>query len=156
MTFHTKYPLRSSGIFEILNLLLAIPTLEAGRAKGLIAGEYSQILDLITTCAAAIGTIITDERSVAEKEKVCIRVEKCAAGITPEAVYMPSIARWEMFSIMAMPCNHVVERTKFESLSLLKDLRKTTDRQSWVLSHGGALAEDTGKADDLPRRNLCL
>ena len=49
-----------------------------------------------------------------------------------------------------------MERTKFESLSLLEDLRKTTDRQSWVLSHGGALAEDTGKADDVPRRNLCL
>lgn len=49
-----------------------------------------------------------------------------------------------------------MELTKFESLSLLEDLRKTTDRQSWVLSHGGALAEDTEKADDVPRRSLCL
>ena len=130
MTFHTEYPLRSPGIFEILNLLLAVPTLETGRAKGLIAREYSQILDLITTCAAAIGTIVTDERSVAEKEKVCIGVEKCAAGITTETVYMPSIARCEIFSIMTSRTDHFVERTKFESLSLLEDLRRTTDRQS--------------------------
>ena len=67
MTFHTEYSLRSPGIFEILDLLLAVPTFETGRTEGLIAREYSQILDLITTCAAAVGTAITDERSVAKK-----------------------------------------------------------------------------------------
>lgn len=98
MTFHTEYPLRSPGIFEILDLLLAVPTFETSCTEGLIAREYSQILDLITTCAAAVGTAITDERSVAKKEKVCIGVEKCAAGIAPETIYVPSIARFEMFS----------------------------------------------------------
>lgn len=66
MTFHTEYSLGSPGIFEILNFLFAIPAFEAGRAKGLVAGKYGQVLDLVATCTAAIGTIVADERPVAE------------------------------------------------------------------------------------------
>ena len=99
MALHTKYPLRSPGIFQVLNLFLAVSAFEAGRAEGLVTGKDSQILDLVATCATTVGTIVADERPVAEKEKVCIGVEECAAGVTPEAVYVPSIARCEMFSI---------------------------------------------------------
>lgn len=129
MAFHTKNPLRSPGIFQVFNLFLTVSAFEAGRAKGLVTGEDSQILDLVATCAAAIGAVVADERPVAEKEKVCIGVEECAAGVTPETVYVPSIARCEMFSITASQRNHFVERTKFESLPFLKYLRKATDRQ---------------------------
>jgi hypothetical protein len=68
MTFHAKYPLRRPGVFEILNLLLAISTSETGGTKRLVSGENGKILDFIPTGAAAIGTIVADEGSVAEEE----------------------------------------------------------------------------------------
>ena len=61
MTNHTEDSLRCPGIFEILNLLLAIPAFETGCAKGLIPREDCKILDLVPTCAAAIRTIVANE-----------------------------------------------------------------------------------------------
>lgn len=92
MTFHAKYPLRCPGIFEILNLLLAISTSETGGTKRLISGENGKILNFIPTGTAAIGTIIADEGAVAKEKEVGIGIQECAACVAPEAVNMPSIA----------------------------------------------------------------
>ena len=99
MAFHAEDPLRRPGVFEIFNLLLAVPTSKTCCAKGLIAGEDGQILDFVPTGAAAICTVVADERAVAEEEEVCIRVEESAASVAAEAVNMPTIARWEPVSI---------------------------------------------------------
>ena len=61
VTLHTENPLRRPGIFEVLDFLLAISAFEAGRAKGLVAREDGQVLNLVTTCAAAVGTVVADE-----------------------------------------------------------------------------------------------
>ncbi len=106
MALHTKYTLRSPGIFEVLNLLLAISTFEASCAKGLVAGENCQVLDLITTDTAAIGAIVADERPVTEKEEVCVGVEDSTAGVATKTVYMPSITRWEPVSVSVSQCYH--------------------------------------------------
>ena len=39
MAVHAEYTLRSPSIFEILDFLLAVPTLEAFCTKGLISGK---------------------------------------------------------------------------------------------------------------------
>lgn len=67
-------------------------TAETGGTKRLVAGQNGKILDLVPTGAAAIGTVVADERAVAEEEKVGVRIEQGAAGVAPEAVNVPSIA----------------------------------------------------------------
>ena len=94
MTFHAEYSLRSPSIFEILNLLFAIPTLEACCAKGLISRKNGQILYLVITDAATVSAIVADKRPIAEEEEVGIGVKDGAASIAAETVYVPSIARW--------------------------------------------------------------
>ncbi|KAL8782932.1 MAG: hypothetical protein Q9213_004988 [Squamulea squamosa] len=74
---------------------------EARGTEGLISGQDSQILDLVVACATAIGTIIANERAVAEKEEVCVRIEESGAGVTSETVNVPSIAGCELLSITA-------------------------------------------------------
>ena len=61
MTVHAEYPLRCPRIFEVLYFPFAIPTPEAAGAKGLVAGENGEILDLILACAAAVCAVVTDE-----------------------------------------------------------------------------------------------
>lgn len=92
MAFHAKYPLRRPGIFEVLNLLLAVSTAETGGTKGLIPGENGKIFDFVPTGTAAIGTIVANEGAVAEEEQVGVRIEEGTAGIASEAVDVPSIA----------------------------------------------------------------
>jgi hypothetical protein len=58
MTVHTKYALRSSRIAKVLNLFLAIATFEAIRAEGLISSQYGQVLDLVSTAAAAVCAVV--------------------------------------------------------------------------------------------------
>lgn len=106
MTLHTKNSLRSSSVFQVLNLLLAIPTFEAGCAKSLIACEDCQILNLVPADTAAVGTVVADERSITKKKEVGVGVEDGSAGITAETVYMPSIARWKPISISISQCHH--------------------------------------------------
>ena len=65
MTVHTEYPLRSAGISKVLNLPLAISTLETIRAEGLIAGENGQILNLVSTATATICAVVADQGAVA-------------------------------------------------------------------------------------------
>ena len=67
MAFHAEYALRRPGIFEIFNLLFAIPTLEAIGTKRLIPRENGQVLDLVRTDAAAICTVVADEGAIAEE-----------------------------------------------------------------------------------------
>jgi len=89
---HTEYTLRGSSISKIVDLPFTIATSEAVCAKCLVSCQYSQILDLVVACAAAICAIVADERSITEQEEVGIRVEESAASIAAKAVYMPSIA----------------------------------------------------------------
>lgn len=67
MAVHTKYALRSPRISEILDLSLAVSTLEAICAKGLISCQDRKILNLVTTTAATICTVIAYQGSVAEE-----------------------------------------------------------------------------------------
>lgn len=91
MALHTKDTLGCPGIPKILDLLLTIPTAEAAGAEGMIAGEDSQILDLVSTCTAAVCTIVADEGAVAEEKEVRIGVEEGSAGIATEAINVPSV-----------------------------------------------------------------
>lgn len=95
MAFHAKYPLRRSSISEVFDLLLAIPAFEAARAEGLVACEDGQVLDLVTTSTTAIRAVVAYQGTVAEKEEVCVGVEKGAAGVASEAVDVPTIAGFE-------------------------------------------------------------
>jgi hypothetical protein len=83
---HAEDSLRRSCVSEILDLAFAVPASEARRAESLVACEDSQILDLIAAGAAAVCTIIADERAITEEEEVRIGVEEGPAGITPETV----------------------------------------------------------------------
>jgi hypothetical protein len=89
---HTEYALRGSSIAQVVDFPFTIATSEAVCAKGLVSCQYSQVFDLVVTCAAAVCAIVADERSIAEQEEVGIGVEECAASIAAKAVYMPSIA----------------------------------------------------------------
>lgn len=75
MAFHTEYPLGCTRISKVLYLFLAVSTLETIRTEGLIPRKNSEIFDLVSTRTAAICTIVANEGSIAEKEKVCIGVE---------------------------------------------------------------------------------
>ena len=106
MTLHAKYPLRGSGILEILNLLFTVPTSKTRCTERLISRQDGKILDLVPASTTTICTIVADERPVAEEKKICIGVEQGATGIAAEAVDMPTIARWERLSITASQRNH--------------------------------------------------
>jgi hypothetical protein len=60
MTVHAKDALRGSRITKVLNLFLAIATLEAIRAECLIASQYCEVLDLVSTAAAAISAVVAN------------------------------------------------------------------------------------------------
>lgn len=92
MTGHTEYALRGSRISKIVNFPLAIATPETICTERLISCQYSQILDLVVACAAAVGAVVANERSVAEQKEVGIRIKEGATGIAAEAVYMPSVS----------------------------------------------------------------
>ena len=72
MTGHAKYALTRPRISQVLDLALAVPTSEACRAKCLIASQDGKIFNLVSASIATIGTIVTDERAIAEKEEVRI------------------------------------------------------------------------------------
>ena len=67
MTLQTENSLRRPRILEIFDLLFAVPTFEAVGAECLISREDSQIFYFVPTNAAAICTIIADERTIAEE-----------------------------------------------------------------------------------------
>ncbi|KAL9057947.1 MAG: hypothetical protein Q9206_002143 [Seirophora lacunosa] len=101
MALHAEYALRCPRILEVLDLLLAVPTSKTRGTEGLVSGQDSQILNFVPTGAAAVGTIVADQRPVAEEKEVCVGVEEGAASIASETVDMPSVARCKTFSITA-------------------------------------------------------
>jgi hypothetical protein len=58
----------------------------------LVTGQYSQIFNLVSTAATAVGAVVTDQRPVAEEEEVRIGVEQSTTGITAKAIDMPPIS----------------------------------------------------------------
>ena len=93
MTVHAEHALGGACIAQILDLLLAIATSETSGAVCLVASEDGQILDLVAAGAAAVGTVVADERAIAEQEEVGIGVEEGAAGVAAEAVDVPAMSR---------------------------------------------------------------
>lgn len=61
MTAHAENTLRSARIAQIINLSLTTATSEAASTERLVAGQDGQVLDLVATCATAVGTIVADE-----------------------------------------------------------------------------------------------
>lgn len=98
MTTHAEDPLRRPSISEILDLAFAVAAAETRRAEGLVSRQDGQILDLTTTCATAVCAVVADQRAVAKKEEVRVRVEECLARIASEAVEMPTVASCEIVS----------------------------------------------------------
>jgi len=92
MAVHAEDSLRGSGVSKILDLFLAVATLEAIGTKRLIACQDGQILNLVSTVAAAVGAVVANEGSVSEEQKIRVRVEQGAAGIATKTVNMPSIS----------------------------------------------------------------
>lgn len=58
MAVHAKDALRGSRVAEVLNLFLAIATLEAIRAEGLITSQDCQVFDLVSAAAAAVSAVV--------------------------------------------------------------------------------------------------
>lgn len=92
VTVHAEYSLRRARISKVFNFLLAVATLEAIRAKGLITSQDSQIFNLVMTAVTAVSAVIADQGPVAKQEEVCIRVEKGTAGVAAEAINVPPVA----------------------------------------------------------------
>lgn len=59
VTIHAKDALRGARISEVLNLFLAVATLETVGAKGLVSSQNSQVLDLVLAAATAVCAIVT-------------------------------------------------------------------------------------------------
>lgn len=97
---HAEDALRRSSIFQVFDLLLTIPTSKTGSAESLVAREDGKILDLVSARAAAVRAVIANERTVTKQEEVGVRVEEGPTGVASETVYVPSVARCQMFSIV--------------------------------------------------------
>jgi hypothetical protein len=111
MTAHTEDTLGSARIAQILNLPFAVATAEAARTEGLVAGEDGQVFDLVAASIAAICTVVADEGAVAEEEQVGVGVKQGAAGVTSEAVDVPSVAGCEGGRVRQLLVNGMSVRT---------------------------------------------
>lgn len=60
MTIHTKDSLGCARITEVLDLSLAVAASEALSTEGLVTGEDSEILNLVTAGVTTIGTVAAD------------------------------------------------------------------------------------------------
>ena len=92
MTVHAKDALRRSRIAKVLDLFLAIAAFEAVCAESLVTCQYSQIFNLVSAAATAVGAVVADQRPVAKEEEVRVRVEQSTTGITAKAINMPPIS----------------------------------------------------------------
>jgi hypothetical protein len=90
---HAEDALRRAGIAQVLDLALAVAAAETVGAEGLVARQDGQVLDLVTAMVAAVCTIVTNQRAVAQQQQVRIRVEQRAARVAAEAIDMPSVPR---------------------------------------------------------------
>lgn len=93
MTCHAEDTLRCARIPQVLNLPLAVATLKAACAEGLVTGEYSQILDLVSAGIAAVCALIAYERAITEQKEIRIGVEEGPASVASEAINVPAVAR---------------------------------------------------------------
>ena len=91
MALHAEDALGCSGVSEIFNFALAVAALEAGSAKGLIAGQNGEVFNLVAAGAAAVGAVVAYERAIAEEQEVGVRVEEGSACVAAKAVYMPAV-----------------------------------------------------------------
>lgn len=92
MTAHAEDALRCPSISEVLDLALAVSAPKACGTERLVAGENGELFDLVSACRAAVRAVVADEGAIAEEEEVVVRVEEGVAGMTAEAVEMPSVA----------------------------------------------------------------
>ena len=74
MAVHAEHALTGSRISQVLNLPLAIPTSKAAGAVCLVAGENGEVLNLISTGAAAIRAVVANEGAIAEQKQIGVRV----------------------------------------------------------------------------------
>ncbi len=68
MTVHAEYALRCPRISQVLDLLLAVATPEAGAAERLVTSENRQVFDFVAASVATIGAVVADEGAIAEKQ----------------------------------------------------------------------------------------
>ena len=64
MALHAEDALRSSRVFQVLNLLLAVATLETIGTESLIISKNGKILDLVFANIARPSAVIADQRAV--------------------------------------------------------------------------------------------
>jgi hypothetical protein len=134
MARHAEDSLRGASIAQVLDLALAVPASEAVCAKGLVAGQDGQVLDLVSAVVAAVGAVVADERAIAEQEQVGVGVEEGAAGVAAEAVNVPTVASCAVLAVLAAVIGRLSgardamsrrgTHTELEGLALLKNLKR--------------------------------
>ena len=92
MTLHAENALRCPSISEVFYLLLTIPTLEASCAECLVPSQDSEVLDLVTTIAAAVCAVIAYQRAVAKEQEIGIAIKEGSTGVASKAVDVPSVS----------------------------------------------------------------
>lgn len=68
MALHAEDALGRLCIFQIFDLSLAVPALEASRTESLVTSENGKIFYFVLTDCAAVGAIVADEGAVAQEE----------------------------------------------------------------------------------------
>ena len=94
MTSHTEDDLAGAGVSQVVYLSLAVSAFKTGCAKSLVTGEDGEVFDLVAADIAAVCAVVAYERAIAEQEQVRIRVQRSAALIALEAMYVPSVSSW--------------------------------------------------------------
>lgn len=95
MTIHAKYSLRSASIAKVFNLSLTVAASEAMGAEGLVACEDGEVFDLLPTRAAVVRAFATNQRPIAQQQKMRIRIEEIAALAASETVDVPPVSSFK-------------------------------------------------------------
>ena len=66
MAVHAENALGGAGVSQVVDLALTVAAPEAAGAKGLVAREDGQVLDLAPACRAAVRAVVADQGTVAE------------------------------------------------------------------------------------------
>ena len=101
MAIHAENTLRRPCISQVLDLPLAIATLETIGTEGLVASQYGEVFDLVVAAAATVSTTVAYERAIAEEKEVGVGVEEGATGVAAEAINVPSVPRCRYQSVTA-------------------------------------------------------
>lgn len=64
MARHAEDSLRGTGISEVLDLALAVPTPEAIRTEGLVTSKDGQVLNLVPAVVAAVCAIVAYQGAI--------------------------------------------------------------------------------------------